>query len=247
MGNVRATMLGHLKRYRRESPVSYAEGVFTTLELLAARPESVDLVLVSSRAQPNEGAGRIRSLCAERGIEVAQDDRSIERLSPRGSHLAVGVFHKYATSLDPGADHVALVEPADMGNLGTIARTMVAFGVGHLALVRPAVDAFDPRAIRASMGALFRISFAYVDSFDGYARAFPRPVFTFMTDGRTRLDEARFPSPCTLVFGNESSGLPPQFRDLGTDVVIPQTAAVDSLSLPTAVAVALYEHARRVG
>jgi TrmH family RNA methyltransferase len=68
-----------------------------------------------------------------------------------------------------------------------------------------------------------------------------------MTDGRTRLDEARFPSPCTLVFGNESSGLPPQFRDLGTDVAIPQTAAVDSLSLPTAVAVALYEHARRVG
>jgi tRNA(Leu) C34 or U34 (ribose-2'-O)-methylase TrmL len=67
-----------------------------------------------------------------------------------------------------------------------------------------------------------------------------------MTDGRTRLDGVRFVSPCALVFGNESSGLPAEFHDRGTSVAIPQTAAVDSLSLPTAVAVTLYERARRV-
>ncbi|MCX6100197.1 MAG: hypothetical protein NTV92_01990, partial [Candidatus Bipolaricaulota bacterium] len=230
-------MKGHLKRYQRGSDISYAEGVFATLELLTAQPNFVERILLSGRAEPNEGVAKIRALCAPRAIEATVDDRTIERLSPRGSHLAIGVFRKYAMTLDPNADHVVLVEPADMGNLGTIARTMVAFGFRDLALVRPAVDAFDPKA--------FRLSFAYVDSFDDYARVFPRPVFAFMTDGRTRLGEVRFPSPCALVFGNESSGLPASFHEIGTSAAIPQTAAVDSLSLPTAVAIALYEAASR--
>jgi TrmH family RNA methyltransferase len=239
-------MTDRLTRYRRESPISHAEGVFATLELLAARPDTVERVLLSSRGDPNEGIARIRALCAERNLPVGVDDRTIERLTPRASHLAIGVFRKYEARLDPSADHVVLVEPADMGNLGTIARTMVGFGFHNLVLVRPAADAFDPKAVRASMGALFRLSFAYFDSFDDYARDFPRPVFAFMTDGRTRLDGVRFVSPCSLVFGNESSGLPAGFHDRGTSVAIPQAAAIDSLSLPTAVAVALYEHARRI-
>ncbi len=238
-------MASHWKRYRSESEISYAEGVFSTLELLEARPAAMEGVLLSSRAGPNEGAAKIRAACTERGIDVAVDDRAMERLSPRGSHLAIGVFRKYASRLDSCADHVVLVEPADMGNLGTIARAMVGFGFHHLALVRPAVDAFDPRAVRASMGALFRLSFAYFDSFDEYAHSFPHPAIAFMTDGRTPLRLTQFPTPCAFVFGSESSGLPARFHDIALSTSIPQTSDVDSLSLPTAVAVALYEAACR--
>jgi TrmH family RNA methyltransferase len=235
----------HWKRYQKGSDSSYAEGVFSALELLAVRPERVSHVLLSSRSEPNEGVGKLRTLCADHGIDVSVDDRSIERLSPRGSHLALAIFQKYETELGPSVDHVVLVEPADMGNLGTIARTMVGFGFRNLALIRPAVDAFDPKSIRASMGALFRLSFAYFDSFDAYAREFPRPAFAFMTDGRVPLDQVEFPLRCALVFGNESSGLPARFHEVARSVAIPQTADVDSLSLPTAAAVALYEVARQ--
>ncbi len=240
-------MTSRLLRYRRESPISYAEGVFSTLELLAVRPEAVERILLSSRADPNEGVAKIRAACTARGIEVAVDDRAIERLSPRGSHLALAAFRKYETQLDPGADHVVLVEPADMGNLGTIARTMVGFGFRNLALVRPAADAFDPKVVRASMGALFRLSFAYFDTFADYARAFPRPAYAFMTDGRAPLAETRFASPCALVFGNESHGLAEDFHETAVSVAIVQAQDVDSLSLPTAVAVALYVAAARRG
>jgi TrmH family RNA methyltransferase len=247
MTGVREAMKGHLKRYQKESDVSYAEGVFATLELLDAKPDAVERVLLSSYGEPNEGVAKIRTLCAERCIPLAVDDRTIERISPRASHLAIGIFRKYPMSLDANEDHVVLIEPADMGNLGAIARTMVGFGVRDLALVRPAVDAFDPKAVRASMGALFRLSLVYFDSFDEYRQRFSRPAFAFMTDGRKAIHQTRFESPCALVFGNESSGLPPTFHDLGTSVAIPQTAAVDSLSLPTAVAIALYERAGRAG
>ena len=234
-----------LTRYRKNSTLSYAEGVFATLELLAAHPEAIERVLLASRGGPNEGVAKIRAACDERGIRTDVDDRTIERLAPRGSHLALGVFRTYETRLEPSLDHVVLVEPSDMGNLGTIARTMVGFGFDNLALVRPAVDAFDPKAVRASMGALFRLSFEYFDAFEGYADRFPRPIYPFMTDGRAAIGRVRFDSPCALVFGNESSGLPARFHDLGTSVTIPQTRDVDSLSLPTAVAIALYERSRR--
>ena len=242
--NLAIPMMSHLKRYQKESDVSTAEGVFATLELLDARSEAVERVLLSSRAEPNEGVAKIRATCAERGTPIGVDDRTMERISPRASHLSIGVFRKYSMSLDANEDHVVLVEPADMGNLGAVARTMVGFGVRDLALVRPAVDAFDPKAIRASMGALFRLSFEYFDSFDEYRQRFARRIHAFMTDGRCAIDRVRFDSPCALVFGNESSGLSPSFHDLGTSVAIPQTEAVDSLSLPTAVAIALYERAR---
>jgi len=237
--------MARLTRYRKESDLSYAEGVFATLELLAARPEDAERVLLSSRGEPNEGVAKIRALCSDRGVPVETDERTIERLAPRASHLALGVFRKYETRLDPAADHVVLVAPADMGNLGTIARTMVGFGLDDLALVRPAVDAFDPKAVRASMGALFRLSFEYFDSFDDYTRAFPRALHAFMTDGRTPLESARFATPCTLVFGNESSGLPGSFREIAASVSIAQTQEVDSLSLPAAVTIALYVAASR--
>jgi len=242
--NLAIPMTSHLKRYQKESDVSYAEGVFAALELLEARPDAVERVLLSSRGEPNAGVAKIRTTCAERRIPVGVDDRTMERISPRSSHLAIGVFRKYPMTLDANEDHVVLVNPADMGNLGTIARTMVAFGVRDLALVRPAVDAFDPKVVRASMGALFRLLFEYFDSFDDYRKRFGRPIYAFMTDGRRAIHQTRFESPCALVFGSESSGLPQSFHDLGTSVAIPQTAAVDSLSLPTAVAIALYERAR---
>ena len=234
-----------LVRYRKESASSYAEGVFATLELLAARARAVERVLLSSRGDANEGVAKIRAACARIGVPTDVDDRTLERLTPRESHLAIGVFRKYEMELDAAADHLVLVSPSDMGNLGTIARASVAFGVRDLALVRPAADAFDPRTVRASMGALFRTSFEYFDSFAAYADRFARPVYAFMTDGTARIDRARFAAPCALVFGNESSGLPLVFRELGTSIAIPQSDAVDSLSLPAAVAVALYERARQ--
>lgn len=229
-----------LKRYQKEFEHSYSFGVFATLELLACRPEHVLGVVLASKGERNSGIERLRDECAALGIAAEVGDAAIERLSPKESHLAVGVFRKYRSALDAARDHVVLVNPGDMGNLGTIARTMAAFGLSDLALIRPAADLFDPRAVRASMGALFRLSCQYFDDFDAYRAAFARRLYPLMTDGRVALGEARFIPPFALVFGSESSGLPASFHDLGTSVRIPHMGLVDSLNLSVAVGIALY-------
>jgi TrmH family RNA methyltransferase len=230
-----------LKRYRKSFEYSYANGVFATLELLDAQPEHVLRVVLSSKSERNVGIAKLKDLCARNRVPVETNDKTIERLSPKGSHLAIGVFRKYRSRLDPTRNHVVLVHPGDMGNVGTIARTMVGFRITDLALIRPAVDIFDPRTVRASMGAVFRLSLEYFDHFEDYSHSFAHNLYPLMTNGRVAIACVRFKPPFALVFGNESSGLTDEFLTVGTSVAIPHDERIDSLNLSAAVAIALYE------
>lgn len=234
-----------LKPYKREFDHSYSLGVFPTLELVEAQPGHVLKVLVSSKGQRNEGVRKLERLCERAGIRLETNDRAVERLAQKENTFAVGVFRKYAADLQPASNHVVLVNPSDMGNLGTIARTMLGFAVLDLAIVQPAADMFDPKVVRASMGAVFRLRCRYFDTFERYREiAGERSLYPFMTGGDLLLDKARFDSPFTLVFGNESSGLPPEYRQIGTPVTIKHTNTIDSLNLPMSVGIALYEATR---
>ncbi len=233
-----------LKRYKKTFEHSYTFGVFPTLELLQHRPESVYGVWLHTKGEQNQGVHQIRDLCAEHRIQVEVTDSTVERLSPKDNTYAVGVFYKFDAPLDPAANHVVLVNPGNMGNLGTITRTMLGFGFRNLVLIRPAVDVFHPDAVRSSMGAIFQINHAYYDSFEDYAAIFNHALYPFMTSGQSRIDALDFSPPFTLIFGNESSGLPDEFESTGTSVVIPYRQTVDSLNLSIAVGIALYESTR---
>lgn len=233
-----------LKRYKKTFEHSYTFGVFPTLELLHHRPDRVYGVWLHTRGEQNQGIQKIRQLCAEHRIRVEIADSTVERLSPKENVYAIGVFYKYDAPLDPTANHVALVNPGNTGNLGTITRTMLGFGFRNLALIRPAVDVFHPNAVRSAMGAIFQINYAYYDSFEDYANTFHHALYPFMTTGRARIGALDFSPPFALVFGNESSGLPGEFESTGTSVVIPYQQTVDSLNLSIAVGIALYESTR---
>ena len=229
-----------LRKYEREDSHAYTFGVFPTLELLQHQPDSVSEVLLHTAGARNEGVTKIKAICHELGIRTTVDDKLVERLESKENTYAVGVFEKYEAELNAQANHVLLVNPSDMGNLGTTLRTLLGFGIRDLALIKPAVDVFDPRTIRASMGALFQVNFAYFDSLNSYQEAFTHHLYPFMTNGEVTLSEATFNAPYTLVFGSESSGLPESYRKLGTSVTIPQSKAIDSLNLSVAIGIALY-------
>ena len=229
-----------LKPYQKELDYSYTIGVFPTLELLAHRPEQVRRVLLHSRGETNSGVARIRERCAAHRIPVDVADTQIVKLSHSENSYALGVFSKYETALQPHENHVVLLQPNDSGNLGTIVRTMLGFDLTNLAVIRPAVDLFDPKTIRASMGALFQLQFAYLDTFAAYRQQFGQRLYPLMTDGRCALAEADFQPPWALLFGSEGEGLGAEFHELGTSLRIPQSGRVDSLNLAVAVGIALY-------
>jgi TrmH family RNA methyltransferase len=229
------------KRYQKDFAHSYSFGVFPTLELLTHRPEHVLRVVAHSKGARSSGLEKIENLCAAHSVPFEVSDRAVERLSHKGNIYVFGVFEKYEASLSPAADHLLLVNPSDNGNLGTVARTLLAFGMQDVALISPAVDIFNPHVVRASMGATFALRFGYFETPAAYQAAFAHTLYPFMLGASSRLEETTFRSPHTLVFGPEGAGLPAEYADMGEPVMIPQSPLVESLNLAVAVAVALYE------
>ena len=184
-------------------------------------------------------------ICEERGIPARVADAQVARLAGNEASYAIGILNKYDMSLAPEANHVVLVNPSDAGNLGAISRTMLGFDVLDLAIIRPAVDIWDPRTIRASMGAIFQLRFAYFSEFAAYQEQYTQNLYPLMTDGLLDLRGVQMQAPYALVFGNEGAGLGPEFHALGKSVRIAHSEKIDSLNLAVAVGIALYAATRR--
>ena len=236
-----------LENYRRELDYSYAPGAFPTLEALSKRPDAVRRVLISSKAGDSEGVEKITSLAQQHGIRIETADRVLAKISGKENCFAAAVFAKQQSALDPASDHIVLHHISDQGNLGTILRTALGFGYHDIAVIRPAVDPFDPKAVRASMGALFSLRLREYKDFSDYRKEFPQhAAYPFMLDGSVGLDEAVESAvrPVCLVFGNEGSGLPGSFGAVGQPVRIPSSNEIDSLNLAVAAAIGMYQFRR---
>jgi TrmH family RNA methyltransferase len=233
--------------YRKDLDYSYCLGVFPCLELIQARPDSVRRLLLDPRGEENTGVQKLTALCERRGIRREYSPKLLSRISRKDNCYAALVFDKYEDTLSPGACHVVLHHISDSGNLGTILRTWLGFGGMDLAIIRPAVDFFDPHALRASMGAAFKLRVRQYDRFEDYAKDFPgHRLYPFMLQGALPLEEAAAAarSPYSLIFGNEGAGLPEVFAGMGQSVVIPHRDSIDSLNLSVAAALGMYAFGR---
>jgi RNA methyltransferase, TrmH family len=150
----------------------------------------------------------------------------------------VGVFRREDLPTGPLPEvGLALWRVRDPGNVGTLLRTADALGPAFVALSPGSADPTGPKALRASMGAVFRVPLCPFDEAPGRRVALvPR--------GGTPLAEAPLDGPVVFLLGAEREGLP---DDLRVDVraSIPQAAGAESLNVAVAGAVALYERARR--
>ena len=228
------------KPYKKGMEYSYTLGAFPTIELLKCRPQDAQEVYVHSTFPERE---TIEQLCAPYSIPVLVNDKLITKLSDKENCYVVGIVKKFTCELAKNQSHIVLVNPSNMGNLGTIIRTAVGLGIKNVAIISPGVDVFHPKAIRASMGALFRVQLSYFDSFEEYRKAFSEhEVFCFMLNAKRQLTIDTCPKPklFSLVFGNEATGLPEDYKEKGTSIIIPQTEDVDSLNLTIAVGIGTY-------
>lgn len=230
-----------IKSYKRDFDYTYTLGVFETIEALHNKPEYIKQVYLHSSADKNKGVKRIEELCELHHIPLEIGDKVIARVSKKSNCFAIAVLDKYLMQLED-TSHVMLVNPGDMGNIGTILRTMLGFGYHNLAIIKPGVDVFDPRVLRASMGAIFKMNVVYFDSFEEYQKEYgERDIYTLMLKGATNMYQItpEATTKHTLIFGNESSGLPDTYLDYGKSIFIPHNAEIDSLNLSMAVGISL--------
>ena len=235
-----------LEIYSRNLPYSYALGLFPASELMRKRPELAKRLLVSSKAENSEGLQALRELCLKHHVREENADRVLSRISGKENCFAAIVFDKFQGEMTRG-NHLVLHHPSDKGNLGTMLRTALGFGYTDIAIIRPAADAFDPHVVRASMGAIFGLNVRYYDDFEAYRQEFPaHALYPFMLDASVPLAEGvrQKKEPFALIMGNEGSGLPAEFAQMGQAVRIPHSHDIDSLNLSIAAAIGMYAFAQ---
>ena len=173
---------------------------------------------------------------------VAGDDVSQELLAEVSSLAhpprTVAVFRSGALPRGTRPVTLALWRVGDPGNVGTLVRAADAFGAG-VALSEGCADPTGPKALRASMGSLFRVPLS------GFAEPEGKRVALVPTGG-IPLPELKVDGAVVLVLGAEREGLPPEILERCDErASIPQPGEAESLNVAMAGTVALYELARR--
>lgn len=227
------------KVYKKNFEYSYTIGIYPTLELLKAKPERVLEIILSSNTQESQKIAEIKLICDKENIQISFNNKFVNRISNSENAHVVCVFEKFESQIERNKNHLVLVNPSDMGNLGTIIRTMCGFGLKNLAIIKPACDIFNPKVIRGSMGSIFNINFQYFENFHEYKKINESTLYAFALNAQTRLDELSFQKPYSLVFGNEGSGLPEEIVKSCLGIKINQSNEIDSLNLSIAVGIAL--------
>ena len=191
--------------------------------------------------------------------EVAEvPDRLFEQIAqtetPQGIAALVELVELAPHDLDAGfarPDALILVACGlqDPGNLGTMMRSAQALGGSALVTLPSTVSPYNPKAVRSSAGAIFRLPvFQGVDAASLVSRARAACVRLVAADRRASLTltEADLSGPIALLIGQEAAGLPEEIAaqaDLA--VSIPLRPSAESLNAATAAGVLLYEAARQ--
>jgi RNA methyltransferase, TrmH family len=136
----------------------------------------------------------------------------------------------------------------DPGNLGTILRSAEAFGADGVISLPGTVNAWNPKAVRASAGSVFRIPMLNVNEEEAFTelREAGLRLLTTTVRGAQPADLVDLAEPIALVIGNEGNGVPVDLAAKTDEAVtIPCPGPVESLNAAVAASVLLYEAARQ--
>jgi len=148
---------------------------------------------------------------------------------------------------DPAPLVLVLDRLRDPGNLGTLLRAAAAAGVAAVYLSPETVDPWNPKAVRAGMGAHFRLPLLPLDAeaMDDLGKNLPRRVVASAGAARA-YEEIDWTGPVALVIGGEAGGVSPGLTAwANAETAIPLARGVESLNAAVAGAVILFEAARQ--
>ena len=145
---------------------------------------------------------------------------------------------------------VALDGLSNSENLGVVIRNCVAFGVHSLILNETCAPPYLRRAVRNSMGTVFKLlyarSAALATTLRELQHAGIRVIAAHPHTERKSILDADFRNDCCIVFGSEGTGISPDVLAACDDIVaIPMRSGIDSLNVASATAVFLYEAQRQ--
>ena len=240
------------KKFRDASGLFYFEGKKLLCEALDAKAPIKTLFYTEKNSSfvASLPSGFEKIPVSESVYEKLTDENSPSGLFCVISHLDRIKFLRKIYKDEEIVSPFIAISVRDPGNLGTIIRNAIALGVGELILSSDCADVYNPKTVRAAMGALFRLKIYVVEEeltlpsslaehgFDVYGA-------TLHTNSVSLTDIENDKNICYAV-GNEGHGLSPEFVEKCSGcVTIPMTRGAESLNVSLAATVLMWEKFRK--
>ncbi len=143
---------------------------------------------------------------------------------------------------------VALDDIQDPGNLGTILRTIDSIGLSQILVSKGTADCYNPKVIRSTMGAIFRVRIIECDNLQETLKEIKKHKFKILVTSlqtENSLYDADL-NKKVIVIGNEANGVEKEIQDMADiKIKIPMLGKTESLNAAVSTAVVLYEYVRR--
>lgn len=234
------------KKYRKEEKAFLAEGH----KLVGDLSGHFECRLVAATSTWLESHPDIK---ADEIVKVSEEELKKASLLKTPQDV-LAVFRIPET--DPGTRDIAgslclaLDDVQDPGNLGTILRTADWFGIRHVFCSIRTADAYNPKTVQATMGALARVRIHYCDLKDLIGTLPDMPVYGTFLDGKNIYGQELTPHGL-IVMGNEGKGISQEMEKLvNRRLLIPNypqgEETSESLNVATATAIVCAEFRRRM-
>ena len=240
------------KRGRERRGLALAEGVRLVEEALAAEVP-IRGAVVGPALEATARGKSLKAALAAAAVplhEVSSDDLAqlADTEHPQGiiAVIAPRRWNVAHITLAPRDTVLVLDAVQDPGNVGTMIRTAFALGAGAVIALSGSADLANPKVIRSTMGAIFRLpcAVAGTDEFLAWAAEQHLALWVGDADGESVkvAGTASRAGRVALVVGNEGAGVRDALRQAAARrVAIPLAAGAESLSVGAAAAILLYE------
>lgn len=189
--------------------------------------------------------------CESLDIEAFKISRDIlEYISPMKSPQPVVFSCKIPnkTPMRDGRGIIVLESIGDPSNLGAMLRTADAFFMEKIIILEGCADLYNPKTIRATMGAVFRqpVVFMSYDEFEEWLKREKISLFgAALTDRAMKITEVDI-TKAALAIGSEGSGLSQKLLDMcHQEIIIPMNPGCESLNAAVAASILMWEFYRR--
>ena len=151
--------------------------------------------------------------------------------------------------IDTTTDYIlALDGIQDPGNLGTIIRTADSANLKQLIVSKNTVDAYSPKVIRSTMGAIYRVNIIEVENLEWTLKDLQKDGFKVVVtslDTNNSIYDISY-NKSIVVIGNEANGVSKEVQELANErVKIPMLGKTESLNAAVATGIMIYEYVRR--
>lgn len=247
------------RRARDEAGVFVVEGPRMTQELIEDRrwQEHIDRICLSeSYAKKHEK--ETDSMRKKYRTDIFSDpvfSHISDTKTPQGIMAVVRQKRYELKNIFEGAGkkrkpHILVLDNLqDPGNMGTIFRTAEAAGATGIIMSSDCVDIYNPKVIRSTMGAIFRLPFLYVQDLPGTIgelKQYDIRVYAAHLEGKNSYDRENYTEGCAFLIGNEGNGLRDEVAQCAQcRIRIPMEGEAESLNAAVAAAVLMFEASRQ--